>query len=129
MYEYLTRAMVARKPMDYLGQALQPGESFVATPVDGDYFIKCGRANDAAVQSSPVIAVAPVAPPPAAEVVVVPAETTASQAEESLPVVRAPTEEAYLEEIAPQRRRGRPTNAERAAREAAAAESSGDASA
>lgn len=90
MHEYMTRAMVARTGMTYVGQSLQPGDQFMATPDDAGYFKRCGKADDAPPQ-------------------------VAKQAE-------SPKEEKIKEEApAPEagRRRGRPTNAERAAREAA----------
>lgn len=58
---YRTRHLVARKPMDYLGQNLEPGDRFMATQVDADYFVKCARADDA-----PADAPAPTQAPAAA---------------------------------------------------------------
>lgn len=55
MHDYMTRQMVALKPMTYAGWPVDAGDPFLATPIDGDYFIRCGRAKDAA----PVATVAP----------------------------------------------------------------------
>jgi hypothetical protein len=55
MLNYLTRQMVARKPLTYLGRELSPGDAFVATPVDAEYFVRGGRAADAD-GSAPVVA-------------------------------------------------------------------------
>jgi hypothetical protein len=129
MYEYLMRAMVARKPMDYLGQTLQPGESFVATPVDGDYFIKCGRAEDddhgrqTVVVEQRVTGVAVQLPIAAEQVDATLADTPPQELQSAEPVAQdvladeasAESDQAHQ---APVRRRGRPTNAERAARQA-----------
>lgn len=65
MYEYMTRAMVARKPITYATQDLQPGDEFYATPVDADYFVKCGRAEDLVLPES-TVEVSPVVVAPAA---------------------------------------------------------------
>ena len=61
MHQYLTRQMVARKPLSYCGRELSPGDGFVATPVDGDYFIKGGFAED--IGAPELVAVAHVAAP------------------------------------------------------------------
>jgi hypothetical protein len=42
----MNRAMVALKPFPYAGNELKPGDTFTATPVDGDYFIRCKTAAD-----------------------------------------------------------------------------------
>jgi hypothetical protein len=57
--QYFTRHLVARVPMEYFAQRLQPGDEFHATHVDGDYFVKHGRARDAAATSAPVAAAPP----------------------------------------------------------------------
>lgn len=46
MHEYMTRQMVALKPLTYDGIDLKPGDPFMATPDDAGYFIKHGRAED-----------------------------------------------------------------------------------
>lgn len=128
MHQYMTRAMVASKPLTYDGQSLQPGDEFYATAVDADYLIKCKRASDAEVKPTQPAAVALVVAPaddvrPAPEL---PAETPAPHVDAASDVsVDAPADPSA--EATPQeqpRRRGRPTNAERAARAAEAAEAS-----
>lgn len=74
MLEYLTRQMVARKPLSYCGRELSPGDGFVATPVDGDYFIKSGSAEDICA-TEPAVAVS-VADTPSAPVAATPTEET-----------------------------------------------------
>lgn len=65
MQNYLTRHMVARGPLHYNGREMTAGERFVATPTDGDYFIKHQRAeDDAKAPQATLSAVAPAAPPP-----------------------------------------------------------------
>jgi hypothetical protein len=129
MHEYLTRAMVARKPITYCGQELRPGDPFAATPVDGDYLIKCGRAEDAAAEEAPAAPVpAPVsaaAPAPVVATVEVPQESEPVESAQAEPEAGASVDapEAAPEPEQPAtRRRGRPTNAERAARAAEASE-------
>lgn len=132
MHEYMTRAMVARKPMSYVGQDLRAGDEFFATPVDGDYFIKCGSAAD--VQGAVRVytqrggefnEVATVNADFGESVAISDAGDAVVVEPDSTPAVTAAPEVAE-EPAAPEtpaeptvRRRGRPTNAERAAREAA----------
>lgn len=61
MFEYMTRHMVARAQMTYCGQDLQPGDPFLATPVDEEYLKKCKRAESAPPVKKTVV-VAPPAP-------------------------------------------------------------------
>lgn len=56
---YRTRHMVALKPHTYFGDELAAGDCFYATPVDGGYFLKIGRAADAP-EPQPLSAVAAV---------------------------------------------------------------------
>jgi hypothetical protein len=106
MYEYMTRAMVARKPITYATQDLQPGDEFYATPVDADYFVKCGRAEDlvlpaATVEVAPVV----VAPVIIAEPVIEAAPVVAEEA----PAEQEPAAESAAEpDAVTPRRRGRP---------------------
>lgn len=72
MFEYMTRHMVAKRPMTYAGQDLQPGDPFVATPDDEGYFVRTNRAESiaepvpvAAVAPPPFVQSQPPAPPPA----------------------------------------------------------------
>lgn len=55
---YQTRNMTAARPMRYDRVELQPGESFVATPVDARYLIRTGRAKFAATDAASVSAAA-----------------------------------------------------------------------
>lgn len=43
---YCTRRMIAKQPMTYLGERLEPGEVFMATDLDGAYLARIGRAAD-----------------------------------------------------------------------------------
>jgi hypothetical protein len=43
---YLTRHMVALKPLTYVGEELRPGDAFAATEVDAEYFKRHKRAAD-----------------------------------------------------------------------------------
>ena len=60
MHAYMTRQMVALQPMTYAGWPVEAGDPFLATPIDGDYFIRCKRAKDAVPVAAP--AAAPAAP-------------------------------------------------------------------
>lgn len=105
MHEYMTRHMVALKPMTYAQMELAPGDQFRATPVDGDYFCRCGRAKDA--QGAPA------------------STSVAVGATETLPepMRNGSSEPATADAAAPStatgpadpqpRRRGRPSNASR----------------
>lgn len=113
MYQYMTRQMVALKPLTYALFPVNPGEVFLATPIDADYLTRCGKAEPA----KNIEPIATFHAPPAYEPV---------QAEPPDPeVTEAPAEaveptvdfDALSAEPRP-RRRGRPTNAERALREA-----------
>lgn len=55
---YLTRNMVALKPITYLGRDLKEGEAFQATSDDAGYFVKHQKAADAAPTASPALATA-----------------------------------------------------------------------
>ena len=44
---YRTRHMVALKGFTYFDDDIAAGANFYATPVDGGYFVKIGRAKDA----------------------------------------------------------------------------------
>jgi len=64
---YLTRQMVALKPLTYGGQELRPGDVFAATEVDAGYFAKHKRAanHEAEIQAPMIEPVAEsVAPEP-----------------------------------------------------------------
>lgn len=96
--DYLTRHLVARVSMPYLGKPLNPGDPFHATPVDADYLVRCKKAVDAdaspaAEQNSPSPAavLAPVIEPEPAPVaqVVVPVEAPAAPIEAPAPEVPA----------------------------------------
>ena len=50
MHEYMTRQMVALKPLTYDGIDLRPGDPFMATPDDAGYFIKHRRAEEGSGQ-------------------------------------------------------------------------------
>lgn len=63
---YLTRNLVARAALQYLGKAIAPGEAFQATDVDAGYFIRHGRAADAAPGTTNPELFVPVAAAPAA---------------------------------------------------------------
>lgn len=83
MHEYLTRRMVAIKPRTYLGQDLQPGDEFIATPHDGDYFTRTGWARDAEnAAPTPAPTSAPT-PAPTPEYVEQPAAQEMSEPEET----------------------------------------------
>jgi hypothetical protein len=41
MYEYMTRAMVALKPVTYAGNEIKVGDTFTATPDDAGYLTRC----------------------------------------------------------------------------------------
>lgn len=138
---YQTRDLVATRPMLYDGQDLQPGDRFrPMSDVDSDYLIKCGRAALADASPAPVAAPEPdptPAPVEAAAVVEAPPEVMAAVVEQAVADVAAesapdvPADEPAdaadaTEQAAPTgdapaapRRRGRPTNAERAAAAAA----------
>lgn len=98
---YRTRHMVALKPHTYFGDELAAGDCFYATPVDGGYFLKIGRASDA---PEPVIPPLPiVAAPPVADPVEPVGEMAAEPA--ALPETETPADPDPV--VAP-RRRGRP---------------------
>jgi hypothetical protein len=102
---YRTRHMVALKPHTYFGDEVAVGACFYATPVDGGYFIKIGRAEDAPEpQIQAPVSVAPPVAPPVFESVAEPAAVE--------PVTDEPAQEAAAEpEEAPVTaapRRGRP---------------------
>ena len=57
MHQYMTRRLVAKRPMTYAEWPLQPGDEFCATPVDAAYLIRCGKAaepEEHSVQPIPV---------------------------------------------------------------------------
>lgn len=151
MHEYMTRHMVALKQFTYADWPLEPGDEFRATPDDAGYLTRHGKAKPAdvpfalaqtvqvAVAAAPVAAVAAV-PPPAVEPVAAPLLPASGQAVEAVgmtaitePAVQAATEPAATAADEPadspavepvavtSRRRGRPSNAEREARQAAEA--------
>jgi hypothetical protein len=127
MYEYMNRAMVALKPFPYAGNELKPGDTFTATPVDGDYFIRCKTAADvvpevgippAVVQARVHSAVGAMQAEPAAvdnqgSTDVEPVAEAAPAAEESeveasREEVADADEEVFDAAVTPVRRRGRP---------------------
>lgn len=135
MHQYMTRAMVARKPMLYAGQEMQPGDGFMATPVDSEYFIRSGWAQDAPTKpvrvedqrGQPIglgVAQVPATmiPDEAIDPVLVIEADPPVDTQQAAAAVESEPEQPELGALAP-KRRGRPTNAERAAR-AAAGESS-----
>ena len=73
MQQYMTRRLVAMRDMTYAEWPLRPGDEFCATPVDAEYFLRNGRAREAAqvarVESAPVQQIVTAEPIPAAEAV------------------------------------------------------------
>lgn len=153
MHEYMTRHMVALRTFTYAQQELEPGDPFRATPDDRQYLIRVGRARDSsaadasneaglqhvAVPTAPQLAPsAPAAPEPTAPVVemttrdMVPAAAAAADqpgADDAAHEQGADAPTAAAPEatgVPTSRRRGRPTNAERAQRAAAEAAEAGD---
>lgn len=61
MHDYLTRHLVATRPMTYAQRELVAGDPFFATAVDADYLVRCGRARDVQPAATPPGAAAAVA--------------------------------------------------------------------
>jgi hypothetical protein len=57
MLEYLTRHMIALKPLTYCGKEIKPGEQFTATNVDAEYFARHKRAAEPDTSDKPESAV------------------------------------------------------------------------
>lgn len=131
MHEYMTRPMVALKSFTYADWPLEIGDDFMATPDDVRSLERSGKAKPGAPQSEllvpagvSVVAAAATLPPAAAPAAV---ETAAQPAQAAEPAADSQAEltpdsaaEEAVAAAAPEsRRRGRPTNAEKLARQAA----------
>jgi hypothetical protein len=96
MHDYLTRHLVATRPMTYAQRELVEGDPFTATPVDADYLVRCGRAREAAqTVVPPAAASAPPAPQP--EPQEPQGQTPGSQLDLVAEQAAAPTEDAAAE--------------------------------
>lgn len=115
---YLTRHLEALRDLP-IGEALVPtGGRFYATEVDADYLVKSKRAAEVGVGQPPVAEARVAAPVPVAvagPAVEVPPPAVAPQAD---PPPDEPLEPSSEEAAPPKPRRGRPSNADRLARQA-----------
>lgn len=112
---YLTRHLEALRDLP-IGEALVPvGGRFYATDVDADYLVKSKRAAEVGGGLSPVAEARAAAPAiVAAPAVDVAAPAVAPQPD---PAHEEPSDSASEEAAPPKPRRGRPSNADRLARQ------------
>lgn len=102
---YRTRHMVALKGFTYFDDEIAAGANFYATPVDGGYFVKIGRAADT---PEPVVAPLQVYQPAQPVEPVEPPAPEPTQVEEAAEPEQAQEPEVAAPMPTPAPRRGRP---------------------